>query len=180
MALIALVLAACGDDPTGKSTEQVTAGENLLVLSGSVERTDKGLTGNATLAGSNNLVHELNKFALAFYLEDGGSITLLANGGEGLANAAEIKLVRNGNKITQAVASAAGATITIEVDFDATGLVEVNVEVHQEGATHIIVYPKNGAKNEGEELGELTGRTWGLKLANATLASVAVSEAQED
>lgn len=181
--VMGLVLAGCSDDKpagTGGPAQSVKVGnQTFAVMEGSAD----GPT--ATLVDTNPLKYELNKFTLSFNLEEGGSVTLLANGGVRLANAGEVKFSRDGGKLVEAKATFAGQThdfLPALGEVDATQTVNVIVEVHQEGKSHVLVYlpgQEVGEENEAQ-FPQLTGKNWGVRRHRAQLLAVDVSEAHEE
>lgn len=191
--LLALLIAGCSEDKkVGGAPAAVIEINNkrFYVLEGSA-RNDAGVISSpsAVIASADPLAFELNKFELSFKLEDGGSFTVLSNGAERLSGAATVKFVRTGNAISAIDAQVPGGEVKsllagLPAGFDASGQIDLVVEVHQEGATHILVYPKGGQATEDGEA-QFAGlpaahKTWGLKLEKASLVSQNVVEGSEE
>ncbi len=188
---LTLLVAGCGEDKkTGGVPAAVVeiSNKRFYVLEGSA-RSESGVISadSATLGSADALAHDLNKFEQSFKLEDGGAITLLANGKERLNGAASVKIVRTGNNLSAVEAQVPGGPVKNLVAgmpaIDATGQIDLVIEVHQEGETHILVYPQGAQPTEDAqaELAALPAdhKTWGVKLEKASLLSQKVSEGSE-
>lgn len=191
--LLALLVAGCSEDKKGGGAPVAVVEINnkrFYVLEGNV-RSESGVisSSSAVVASADPLAFEMNKFELSIKLEDGGSFTLLSNGKDRLSGAASVKIVRTGNSLSAVDAQVPGGEVKsllagLPAGFNASGVIELVIEVHQEGDTHVLIYPKGGQHTEDGEA-ELTSlpadhKTWGFKLENASLLSQNVTEGSEE
>jgi hypothetical protein len=185
-----LLIAACG-----KKLEPLPADATLLdatVLNAGSLRTD-----GSTLSGTGSVV--LNQplsgtasgqsYALAFRLEDGGSLTLQSNASNRLQNGIALHFQRNGAALSVKLI-AGGAENDVSNAFatlDVTGELQLQIDVHNnEVPAHILVwsgadFSEGAALLNSEEAGREApgngaGQYWGLELSQASVTRAAVSE----
>ena len=183
LALSSLVLAlACS-----KSSGSSTAAAATTTLSGSVQTTGSGYTGSGSLIYNTPLdsIQSGHSWALAFTLQDGGSLTLLSNTNNQLGSGVAVRFARTG-AVLSVTLKAAGAETDVSSAFtsvDASGSMSLQVDIHNdETPAHVLVWSgtdfSEGAallnsEDAGNEVpGSGSGTFWGLELNNATVSTI--------
>lgn len=125
-------------------------------------------------------VESANNYELAFEIEDGGSVALLANGDRQLATGIEVGLARiPGQPASQVRARVGTDSLSLDEAFakiDASAKIHLSFDLHNDHGENVHLVAWN--EDTGEELVEdmLSGRGfgshWGLRLQGARVSIV--------
>jgi hypothetical protein len=194
MALLALVY-GCGNVSNAvanTANEEKLGSLTYIVLdAGDLQRTDTKISGTGRVAFKEPIgeIGSKKDYAVAFTLEDGGTLKLVPHGDDKLAGAVSVALARSGSKVT-ATLSAGGndAAGRVLEGVDASKEMKLYIDVHNdETPSHILVW--SGAdfsedkallnsEKDGETPGHGGGTFWGLALTKATVTEVEISNAK--
>ena len=182
LSVLVIGLASCS-----KSGGNPTAAAATTTLTGSPQTTGSGYSGTGSLIYNTPLesVQSGHSWALAFTLQDGGSLTLLSNTNNQLGNGVAIQFSRAG-AVLSAKLKAAGSETDVSAAFtsiDASGAISLQVDIHNdETPAHVLVWSgtdfSEGAallnsEDAGNEVpGSGSGTYWGLELNNATVSTI--------
>lgn len=188
---LVLLATACG-----KKQEPLPAGASAL-LDATILNPGSLRTDGSTVSGTGSLVVNQplagtasgQSYALAFRLEDGGSLTLQSNASNRLQGGVALRFERLGAALR--VKLLAGGTENDVSDafatLDATSELQLQIDLHNnEVPAHILVwsgtdFSEGAALLNTEEAGREapgngSGQFWGLELAQANVTRATVSE----
>jgi len=196
----ALLVSSCGSDdasPTAPSAEGTIGATPFLLVS------ESGLTfADGTLRGTGSAVAKDplgeikagKSLAVAFTLEEGGSLAIKSFASNALEGGVVMTLSRKG-KVLSAGLEAAGKTVDVSKTFaalDASTEVSVLLDVHNdETPAHVLAWKGDVAApsdanalfnsekaGDGTSPGNGKGTFWGLTLSKATVKKAVAAEAK--
>ena len=174
-----------GTNPTGPGTPTPTVlklngAEYKPIEKGTLESTETTVKGTGSLIFRQPRTEEDSNFALAFTLEDAGSVTLVANSDAELKNAVKLTFARQGKKlkVILKVADEPEGDLSEEFEaFAADAPLSISVDVHGHG--HVIVWVGDGEEQEYAFTARVPGRLWGLVLDKATVTGAVADKAKD-
>ncbi len=195
----AFVISACGggQNPDVEAARllpasQAIGSQKLEVLEGSATLlfSNGSLTGNGLIRFADPLegAETANNFSMTFSLDDGGSITLIANANRDLTGGVEFEISRpNGsNELKVKARTTAGErdlSSALEGKINVAQEITLWFDVHNDHSDSVHVVAWNQAS--GEELtedvvpGKGVGASWGLRLQGGRVENVSRSEARD-
>lgn len=187
-ALALTLVSGCGETSKKKDAakgERSLGGQNYVVVEdGGLAEGE--LSGTGKIAFLAPVADEAAAYEFTFSLEDKGSVSLVVNAAQGLANGITLKLTRNGTKLAASTTTPKGM-IDVSAEFaslDASGTISLVADVHNnEKPAHILVWTAGGPMTEDDTIfnsdldgvttGNGTGRVWGLELVGAKVTAAA-------
>ncbi|MBM4254079.1 MAG: hypothetical protein FJ146_19100 [Deltaproteobacteria bacterium] len=195
LSLIALlVIAGCDKGATGTDTaNQGSLGSSpyVTVDTGNLASSGTGLKGQGSIAFKDPVgaIGARKSYALAFSLDDGGSLTLVANADESLKNGLELKFSRTGNSV--AAAMTVGTVTSAAKNFvavDGSQALNLTIDIHNDEApAHVMIWSGKDysavnaildSETDDAAPGQGRGTFWGLKLNQATVTEAVIAAAK--
>lgn len=171
------------EDPVGPgpgATLKLNGAEYQVMGGGAVKSSESSVAGTGTILFKQALPEEDNNYALEFALEDGGSVTLIADADDSLKGGANLTFLREGKALK--VKLVAGKTNDdLSGDFttvDASVPLKISVDVHGHG--HLIIWVGDGEEQEFAFNAKVAGLRWGLTLDKSTVTAAKPGEAHEE
>lgn len=187
----ALSIVSCSKDDSIQPVETKLNGlKYTLVDSGSLVQEGESLRGTGSVALAQPLEDTAsdNNFALAFTLEEGGSLTLIANATPLLENGIEIRFLREGTVLKGSLTSTDDETLDISEQLQtipANGEIKLLIDVlNSKEPAQVLIWSDQDettrenaliATETSTSLGNGSDRYWGLTLTNAQISRAAVA-----
>jgi hypothetical protein len=168
------------------------AGQSYYVVeSDDLELNESILKGSGAIvfASPLNAIQSQDNFAVEFTIAEGGSLALVTHSNSSLAEGLTVQFDRAGTELIATLkADGSGTTDNVLSGIDASGLVSLSVDVHNnEAPTHVLIWnAANGSFSEDDALynseddtdapGVGNGTLWGVVLRNAELKAITRGE----
>ncbi len=185
-----ILLYSCGGTSNGTDTVNqgsLGASPYITVDSGNLSPSGMGIKGQGAVAFKNSVgeIGARKSYSITFSLDDGGSLTLVANADETLKNGVEVKFTRTGNSV--AAAMLADSKTSAAKNFPSISgaqQITLTVDIHNnEVPAHILIWSGNdftsgnallNSETDDAAPGQGRGTFWGLKLNQATVTDAVV------
>lgn len=195
LTLTVFAFAACGG---GHNPDKATDTPYEILTDSGLTQTSGDFQGSGTVRWNTPLssAESDNNFRLKFQLNDGGSLTLIANADRRLQSGVEIKFQRNGADLSVIVTADGrsvdwGEAVREKGPLDPIQAMDVSVDIHN-GATHQdyahVLFWKNdeiehffdGSEDADGVPGKGRGDVWGFRLENGSLQTPSVAAARDN
>lgn len=179
LSVLATLLPGCGSN-TSTVADTLGGQKYLSVDAGDLVRTDNSISGSGSIVFNSPLsdTDSNNSYRLTFTLQDGASVSLVANSTEKLESGVSVKFSRSGTKLSVSV-----GTGTKELSgVDASGTLTYQIDVHnKENPAHILVWDSSVKSGWSEDNAKFNSKVdapasghgakyhWGLSLSKATV-----------
>jgi len=180
-----LLMAGCGGSPKSSQNPidvyRLNGIEYGVLDKGSLDFSDTRISGKGTLIFKDPAKSDDNNYALTFSLEEGGSLTLVANSDAKLAEGVRYTFSRTGSRLKVVLSAGASETYDVSETFaavPASSLPLMEIDVHGHG--HSIVWAAGNKLDEFAFTTRVTGRLWGLRLDKATVTQAKIGKAKEE
>jgi hypothetical protein len=188
--LIFLLNFACNNDTKGTDTVNqgsLGASPYITIDSGSLASSGAGIKGQGAIAFKDPVgeIGARKSYTLSLNLEDGGSLTLIANADESLKNGLELKFSRIGNTVSASMT--VGSLTSAAKNFpavDGSQTLNFTVDVHNDEApAHVMIWSGKDfsavnaildSESDDAAPGQGRGTFWGLKLSQATVTEAVI------
>lgn len=181
---LSYLMGGCGTNTPGRSDNPSNPGKKLEMQGAEYVLLEAGnLQTDGKLSGTGKVVfveprEEDNHYSLAFFLKEGGSLSLVSNATKELASGAILKFTRTGSQLGMFLI-VGSESYDISSDFSTVNAETpqaFEMEIHAHG--HVIIW-LGTERFEYAFTTRVPGRLWGLILSDAEVTTARASGASE-